>query len=91
MKIFFLEKFEKNFLNHSVDFFFDNCEKWILLKKNIRVPLLYDTLEETINVMGHLFGRDAAIEILKNKRTMWWMSLGITWDNKESISKILKK
>ena len=67
-----------------------NCDlTW--LKKNIRVPLLYDTLEETINVMGHLFGRDAAIEILKNKRTMWWMSLGITWDNKESLSKILKK
>ena len=67
-----------------------NCDlTW--LKKNIKVPLLYDTLEETINVMGHLFGRDAAIEILKNKRTMWWMSLGITWDNKESLSKILKK
>lgn len=67
-----------------------NCDlTW--LKKNIRVPLLYDTLEETINVMGHLFGRDAAIEILKNKRTMWWMSLGITWDTKESLSKILRK
>ena len=66
-----------------------NCNlTW--LKKNIRVPLLYDTIEETINVMGHLFGRDAAIEILKNKKTMWWMSLGITWDNKESLSKILK-
>lgn len=67
-----------------------NCDlTW--LKKNIKVPLLYDTLEETINVMGHLFGRDAALEILKNKRTLWWMSLGITWDNKESLSKILKK
>ncbi|MBP3800042.1 MAG: methyltransferase domain-containing protein, partial [Bacilli bacterium] len=60
-------------------------------KKNIKVPLLFDTLEETINVMGHLFGRDAAIEILKNKRNMWWMSLGITWDDKKSLSKILKK
>lgn len=60
-------------------------------KKNIKVPLLYDTLEETINVMGHLFGRDAALEILKNKRAMWWMSLGITWDNKESLARILKK
>lgn len=66
-----------------------NCDlTW--LKKNIKVPLLYDTLEETINVMGHLFGRDAAIEILKNKKNMWWMSLGITWDNKESIAKKLK-
>lgn len=41
--------------------------------------------------MGHLFGGDAAIEILNNKKTMWWMSLEITWDNKESLSKILKK
>ncbi len=67
-----------------------NCDlTWY--KNNIKVPLLFDTLEETINVMGHLFGRDAALEILNNKRTMWWMSLGITWDNKESIAKILKK
>ena len=41
--------------------------------------------------MGHLFGRDAALEILNNKRNMWWMSLGVTWDTKESLSKILKK
>lgn len=60
-------------------------------KKSIKVPLLYDTLEEAINVMGHLFGRDAALEVLKNKRTMWWMSAGITWDTKDSLSKILKK
>lgn len=67
-----------------------NCNlSWY--KKNIQVPLLYDTLEETINVMGHLFGRDAALEVLKNKKTMWWMSMGITWDDKKSLSKILKK
>ena len=67
-----------------------NCDlTWY--KKNIRVPLIYDTLEETINVMGHLFGRDAALDILKNKKNMWWMSLGITWDNKESIAKVLRK
>lgn len=60
-------------------------------KKNLQVPLLYDTLEETINVMGHLFGRDAALEILKSKQTMWWMSMGITWDDKKSLSKKLKR
>ena len=50
-----------------------NCDlTWY--KKNIRVPLIYDTLEETINVMGHLFGRDAALDILKSKKKMWWMS-----------------
>lgn len=67
-----------------------NCDlTWF--KKNIRVPLLFDSLEESINVMGHLFGRDAAIEVMKNKKNLWWMSLGITLDNKESISRILKK
>ena len=60
-------------------------------KRYIQVPLLYDTLEETINVMGHLFGRDAALEILNNKKTMWWMSMGITFDDKKSLEKILKK
>ena len=60
-------------------------------KNNIKVPLLYDTLEESINVMGHLFGRDAALAVLKSKQTMWWMSMGITWDDKESISKVLKR
>ena len=67
-----------------------NCDlSWY--KTNIRVPLLYDTLEESINVMGHLFGRDAALQVLRDRRTMWWMSLGITWDDKESLAKILKK
>lgn len=67
-----------------------NCNlTW--LKKDIKVPLLYDTLEESINVMGHLFGRDAAIEILKEKRTMWWMALGITWDTKETLAKKIKR
>lgn len=47
--------------------------------------------EESINVMGHLFGRDAAIEILKEKRTMWWMALGITWDTKETLAKKIKR
>ena len=60
-------------------------------KENIKVPLLYDTLEESINVMGHLFGRDAALAVLKNRQTMWWMSLGITWDDKESLQKRLKR
>ncbi len=67
-----------------------NCDlTWY--RTNIRVPLLYDTLEETINVMGHLFGRDAAIEILNNKKNLWRMSLGITWDTKESLARALKK
>lgn len=60
-------------------------------KKNLQIPLIYDTLEESINVMGHLFGRDAALEVLKNKQTIWSMSMGITLDTKESLEKILRK
>ncbi len=59
--------------------------------KKIKVPLLYDTLEESINVMGHLFGRDAALEILENKKTMRWMSMGITFDDKKSLAKKLER
>ena len=58
---------------------------------DVNYPTVFDTLEETINVMGHLFGRDAALDILKNKKNMWWMSLGITWDDKQSLSRILRK
>ncbi len=38
-----------------------------------------------------LFGRDAALEILKSKQTMWWMSMGITWDDKKSLSRKLER
>ena len=41
--------------------------------------------------MGHLFGRDAALEVLKNKQTIWSMSMGITWDTKKSLAKILER
>ncbi len=60
-------------------------------KNNIKVPLLFSNLEEAVHVMGHLFGRDAANEVLKKHQTCWWMSMGITWDTKESVLKALQK
>ena len=38
-----------------------------------------------VEILNHGLG------ILKNKRTLWGMSLGITWDNKESLEKVLKR
>jgi len=39
--------------------------------------------------MGHLFGRDALEEILKHKKTSWTMSIGITYNTKEELEKII--
>lgn len=41
--------------------------------------------------MGYLFGREAAKSIIKNSKTDWNMSMGITIDTKDSISEIIKK
>lgn len=35
--------------------------------------------------MGQLFGRDAALEVLENNKMIWWMSMVITLDTKETI------
>ena len=60
-------------------------------KKNLQLPLIFRNLEESVNVMGHLFGRDAATSILKSEKKIWWMAYGITWDTKESIKNALIK
>ena len=56
----------------------------------MQIPLIFNSLEESVNVMGHLFGRDAATHILTTGKKTWWMAMGITWDTKESIKKILE-
>lgn len=67
-----------------------NCNlSWY--KTNLQIPLQFSSLEESINVMGHLFGRDAAVDILKNRQVEWWMSMGITYDTKQSLKNALKK
>lgn len=65
-----------------------NCNlTWF--KQGIIAPLQYASLAESVHVMGYLFGRDAAKYIIKNRKTNWNMSLGITVDNKESLKKII--
>lgn len=67
-----------------------NCNlTW--LKTNLRLPLQYSTVEEATYVMGHLFGRDAGVEIAKSGRLAWEMSYGITFNTKEEIGVILKE
>jgi ubiquinone/menaquinone biosynthesis C-methylase UbiE len=67
-----------------------NCKlSW--LKTNLRVPLQFTSVEEATNVMGHLFGRDAGIDIAKSGRLSWDMAYGITFNTKEEIGNILQE
>ena len=58
-------------------------------KKGLVVPLQFTSLEESAYVMGHLFGRDALECVLKNKKTEWCISMGITYNTKEELRIIL--
>ena len=60
-------------------------------KRGLMVPLEFQSVDISAKVMGYLFGRDAVNEILKNKRTRWSISIGITIDKKEQIEKVLRK
>lgn len=67
-----------------------NCNlKWF--KRSLNIPLQFASLQESSSVMGYLFGREAAKSIIKNNKTDWNMSLGITIDTKESLKKIIKQ
>ena len=66
-----------------------NCNlSWY--KKGLSIPLQFSSLEESANVMGHLFGRDALEEIIKHKKVKWIMNLGITYNTKKELKKIIK-
>ena len=60
-------------------------------KTKLLVPLLFYDVREAAYIMGYLFGRDAADEVIRTNRTRWQMSLGITINTKEEISLIIKK
>lgn len=60
-------------------------------KTNIKVPLMFATLEEAVNVMGHLFGRDAANAVMKEHKLCWWMKMGITLDTKTTLRLAINK
>lgn len=59
------------------------------MKRGIHVPLQFSSLRESAMVMGYLFGRDAAQSVIKDNRTEWMMSLGITLNDKKSIKNII--
>lgn len=66
-----------------------NCNlSWY--KERIIVPLQFDSLEQSVKIMGNLFGRDAAKDIVEKERTEWTMSLGITLNTKNEIEQIIK-
>lgn len=60
-------------------------------KTKLLVPLLFCDVRESAYIMGYLFGRDAADEIIRTNRTRWQMSLGITINTKEEIGLIIKR
>lgn len=67
-----------------------NCNlTW--LKRGLNVPLQFASIQDSASVMGYLFGRDAAHEIIETNRLEWSMSLGVTMDTKEDIGKIIEK
>lgn len=67
-----------------------NCHlKWF--KQGIQCPLQFSSLKEAADVMGYLFGRDAARYIVTNEKTEWTMSLGITCNTKKEIANIIKQ
>lgn len=67
-----------------------NCNlTWF--KTNLRLPLQFNNAEQATYIMGHLFGRDAGVDIAQSGRTSWEMSYGITINTKEEISQILKE
>ncbi len=59
-------------------------------KKGIIVPLHFSSLKESAMVMGYLFGRDAAQNIIYKNKKNWSMSMGITFNTKEEIKTIIE-
>lgn len=75
---------------NSIDNGARNCNlSWF--KKSMNIPLQFASLQESANVMGYLFGAGASKSIIKNNRTDWNMSMGITINTKESLEQIIKK
>jgi hypothetical protein len=67
-----------------------NCGlRWY--KRGLKVPVEFMSLETAVKVMGYLFGKSAADEVLRTEKTSWAMSMGITIDTKESLQNTLKE
>jgi ubiquinone/menaquinone biosynthesis C-methylase UbiE len=59
------------------------------LKRGLRVPVEFNSPELAARVMGYLFGRSAAEEIMRSRQDRWTMAVGITLDSKERLTKLL--
>ncbi len=60
-------------------------------RRGLKVPLVFPSLDSSARVMGYLFGRSAASEVLRKRKISWSMSLGITVDSRERIAEILNE
>jgi hypothetical protein len=58
-------------------------------KRGLHAPLRFRSMDESARVMGYLFGRDAAQYAIRNNRTEWSMSLGITRDSKKGVERAI--
>ncbi len=58
-------------------------------KRGLLVPLQYGSLQDAATAMGHLFGRDASQYVIRNVKTEWSMSVGITRDTKKSLKRVI--
>ena len=58
-------------------------------KRGLSVPLQFSSLREAASVMGYLFGRDVAREIVLFGRTEWLMSVGMTHDTKNDLAQAI--
>ncbi len=55
------------------------------VKQNIQVPVKFDTVKESANVLGNLFGFAAGDWIIQNRKKEFSMLVSITYDTKKSL------
>lgn len=56
--------------------------------RGVRVPLQFSSLSEAARVIGHLFGRDAAQQVVSRDKMHFELSLGITRDTKKDLARL---
>lgn len=65
-----------------------NCNlSW--LKTGLKLPLIYNNLDDSIRIMSQLFGRDIIKEIIETNKIDWEMSMGITYNTKQDLERIV--
>lgn len=57
------------------------------VKKNFRVPLLFDNPEEASAVIGHLFGSSAGEWVSQQQRCEFSINAGITYDSRSDLER----